>query len=32
MWQKCARNKTDTALGAMIKRIAHIDHIRFLTV
>jgi len=30
MWRKCARNKSDAALGAMIKRIAHVDSIRFL--
>jgi phage gp16-like protein len=32
MWQKCARNKSDAALGKMIKRIAGVDNIRFLTI
>jgi hypothetical protein len=32
MWELAARNKSETALGAFIKRIAHVDHIRFLDV
>jgi hypothetical protein len=32
MWSKCARNKSDAALGKMIKRIAGVDDIRFLNV
>jgi hypothetical protein len=32
MWQKCARNKTDRALLAFVNRIAHVKHLRFLTV
>jgi hypothetical protein len=30
MWRTCARNKTDKALRAFIRRIAHVDHPRFL--
>jgi hypothetical protein len=30
MWRTCARNPTDKALCAFIKRIAHVDHPRFL--
>jgi predicted Ser/Thr protein kinase len=32
MWQTCARNKTEKALRAFIKRIAKVDHPRFLRV
>jgi hypothetical protein len=32
MWQNCARNKTEKALRAFIKRIAGVDHPRFLNV
>jgi phage gp16-like protein len=32
MWAKCARNKSGAALNKMIKRIAHVDNIRFLNV
>ena len=32
MWELTARNKTERALGAFIKRIARADHIRFLGV
>ncbi|MDR0585360.1 MAG: regulatory protein GemA [Treponema sp.] len=32
MWQKCARNKTDEALLALVNRIAHVKALRFLTV
>jgi phage gp16-like protein len=32
MWQQCARNKSDAALGALVKRIAGVDALRFLTV
>ena len=32
MWQTCARNKTEKALRAFIKRIARVDHPRFLNV
>ena len=32
LWQACARNKTEKALRLFIKRIAHVDHPRFLTV
>jgi hypothetical protein len=31
LWKHCARNPSDKALGAFIKRIAHVDHPRFLT-
>jgi hypothetical protein len=30
MWRTCARNKTDKALRAFIRRIARVDHPRFL--
>jgi len=30
MWQKCARNKSDEALAAFVKRIARVDALRFL--
>jgi len=32
LWQNNARNKTEKALRAFIKRIAKVDHPRFLTV
>jgi hypothetical protein len=32
MWLTCARNKSDKALRAFIKRIAGVDHSRFLNV
>jgi len=32
LWQACARNKTEKALRAFIKRIAWVDHPRFLNV
>jgi hypothetical protein len=32
MWQKCARNKNDTALLAFVYRIAGVKALRFLTV
>lgn len=32
MWAVCARNKSDEALLAFVKRIAHIDALRFLDV
>jgi hypothetical protein len=32
LWALAARVKTDRALNAFIRRIAHTDHIRFLTV
>jgi hypothetical protein len=32
MWQTCARNKTDIALRKFIKRIAKVDHPRFLNM
>lgn len=32
MWAVCARNKTDTALLAFVKRIAHVDALRFLSI
>jgi hypothetical protein len=32
MWQKCARNKSDTALLAFVNRIAGVKSLRFLTV
>jgi hypothetical protein len=32
MWKTCARNPTDKALRIFIKRIAHVDHPRFLNV
>lgn len=32
MWAACARNKSDAALGALVKRIAGVDALRFLTV
>jgi hypothetical protein len=32
MWQTCARNKSEKALRAFIKRIARVDHPRFLRV
>jgi hypothetical protein len=32
MWQTCARNKTEKALRTFIKRIAKVDHPRFLNV
>ncbi|MDR0455402.1 MAG: regulatory protein GemA [Treponema sp.] len=32
MWQKCARNKSDKALAAFVKRIANVDALRFLDV
>jgi len=32
MWAVCARNKSDAALAAFVKRIARVDALRFLTV
>jgi hypothetical protein len=32
MWELAARNKTEKALDAFIKRITHVDNIRFLDV
>lgn len=32
MWAACARNKSGEALGAFVKRIAHVDALRFLDV
>jgi len=32
MWNTCARNKSERALRAFIKRITHVDHPRFLRV
>ena len=32
LWKSCARNKTEKALRAFIKRITHVDHPRFLNV
>jgi len=32
MWQKCARNKSDTALASFVNRIAGVKALRFLTV
>jgi len=32
MWQKCARNKSEAALAAFVKRIARVDALRFLDV
>jgi len=32
MWKTCARNPSDRALRAFIKRITHVDHPRFLRV
>ena len=32
LWKSCARNKSEIALRAFIKRIAHVDHPRFLNV
>jgi phage gp16-like protein len=32
MWQKCARNKSDAALLALVNRIARVKALRFLTV
>jgi len=32
LWQACARNKTEKALRLFIKRITHVDHLRFLNV
>jgi hypothetical protein len=32
MWARCARNKSDKALAAFVKRIAGVDALRFLTV
>ena len=32
MWKTCARNPSEKALRAFIKRIAHVDHPRFLRV
>jgi phage gp16-like protein len=32
MWQKCARNKSDAALGAFVQRIAGVDALRFMNV
>jgi phage gp16-like protein len=32
MWQVCARNKEEYALLKFVKRIAHVDAFRFLTV
>jgi hypothetical protein len=32
MWELAARIKTDKALNSFIRRIAHVDHIRFLDV
>jgi hypothetical protein len=32
MWQKCARNKNDSALLAFVNRIAGVKSLRFLTV
>lgn len=31
LWELCARNKTETALRAFVKRIAHVSDVRFLT-
>lgn len=31
MWKTCARNKDEAALRAFIRRIAHVDHPRWLT-
>jgi phage gp16-like protein len=32
MWAACARNKSDSALAAFVKRIAHVDSLRLLDV
>jgi hypothetical protein len=32
MWAVCARNKSEGALAAFVKRITHVDALRFLTV
>jgi len=32
MWRKCARNKSDIALTAFVKRIAGVDALRFLNI
>jgi phage gp16-like protein len=32
MWAVCARNKSDAALAAFLKRVAHVDALRFLNV
>jgi hypothetical protein len=32
MWAKCARNKSNKALLAFVKRVAHVQALRFLTV
>ena len=32
MWQKCARNKSDSALLAFVNRIAGVASLRFLTI
>jgi phage gp16-like protein len=32
MWAVCARNKSDAALAAFVKRIARVDALRFLNV
>jgi phage gp16-like protein len=32
MWQKCARNKSDAALRAFVKRVGGVDGLRFLDV
>jgi phage gp16-like protein len=32
MWAVCARNKSERALASFVKRIAHVDALRFLTV
>jgi hypothetical protein len=32
MWAVCARNKSDAALTAFVKRIAYVDALRFLDV
>jgi phage gp16-like protein len=32
MWAVCARNKSEAAMLSFVKRIAHVDALRFLTV
>ncbi|MDR1300971.1 MAG: regulatory protein GemA [Treponema sp.] len=32
MWHRCARNKSERALGVFVKRITGVDALRFLTV
>jgi phage gp16-like protein len=32
MWAVCARNKSDAALAAFVRRIAHVDALRFLDI